>query len=116
LGRRQGVNRRSFFDLGDLRKDLFHGIHASVPRAGADLTNAGPCLGAFDVLRPKRPGSALDRSSRIDGTPSLLVPEDAIAAGFFDEAIAILDATDEFGGELPHAFAAKLGDLADLLA
>src|SRR5262249_525534 len=68
---------------------------AALAGGGADGGGRLPVLGRLDVLGPERPGLALDRPRGVDRATDLLVPEDAVAAGPFDQTVALADPADE---------------------
>src|SRR5438128_2783489 len=99
----------------DPPRDLLRGDQLALARAGADAAGFLPRLGRLDVALPERPGPALPRPHRVDGTAGLARPEDAIAVFPLAQAAAGADLarvqTFDFLGRL----AAQLGDGLDFL-
>src|SRR5262249_59293907 len=63
---------------------------------------------------PIWPGPALLRPGRVHRAASLAVPEDAVAAGPLDQAVAVPDAADVAAGELLDREPEVLGEPDDL--
>ena len=84
-------------------------------RAGADLANVVPIGWSLHIFRPEGPGLALDGTGGIDRAAGVLVPEDAIAAGLLDQAVAVAHSPDELRGKLLDRLAAKFGQPIDLV-
>src|SRR5262245_23462812 len=96
-------------------RDLLRRDQVALPGAGADLTRRLPRLRRDDVALPERPGAALARARRVDGTPGGLVVEHAVAVGLLAERPPPAGQPRVEPRDLLDRFAAELGEGGDFL-
>jgi len=95
--------------------NLRQGVESAFPRAGTDFSYVIPVFLRLDILGPEWPGLALAGTGGIDRAASGLVPEDTVAAGLFDQAVAVANLAHEPGGELFDCLTAISREPLDLI-
>jgi len=90
--------------------DLSRGVKLTAVNAGAFETGCVPFVGAGQITRPERPGSALLRPDGVNNTPALTQKYTVTRAGVFDDCRPQADAFQELFFQLGHGHIQMLDD------